>query len=421
MAAAEIGASTVAAARPRAEGELRYFARQPILNAAGAVHGYELLFRNAPKPSVRREHGEAVETMLDNAVMFGLEDLTNGLPAFVTCTQNAVVEGLVLVLTPRSTVLCLPASCDPSEELVEAVRRLKIRGFRLALDDFHWHHELHPLVKQADYVRLDFKRFDRDEQRRLQGIRGGSTIAVAQKTETPEDYQAATAKGFTLFQGNYFCRPVLLTKRKAPANCQLHFEIVRELYRDPIDVRKISELVRRDASLTYRLLRLVNSPVYGVQQEIRRIESAILTIGEEMFRRVVSLAVMSELNMNQPMEILHMALVRARFCELAGDRCGQPHAEQYLLGMMSLLPAMLRLSMEEIAPTLPLRAEIRDALKGTSNAERCALDWLESHERGDWAACDGIAAEQGMEQKEMARCYEEAVLWAGASLYSAGA
>jgi EAL and modified HD-GYP domain-containing signal transduction protein len=411
----------VSAEQPAREGELRYFSRQPILNATGHVHGYELLFRNGPKPGYRRDCGEAVETMLDSAVMFGLEGLTNGLPAFVACTEEALVKELVLVLTPSLTVLCLPASCAPSDKLVEALRSLKTRGYRLALDDFCWRDKLQPLVEQADYVRLDFRRFDAEEQRRLLRIRGGSTIAVAQKTETPEDYQAAEAKGFTLFQGNYFCRPVLLRKRKAPANCGLHFELVREIYRHPIDVGKIGQLVRRDASLTYRLLRLVNSPVYAIQQEIRRIESAILALGEETFRRVVSLAVMSELNMNQPVEILHLALIRARFCELSASRCDQAPAEQYLLGMLSLLPAMLGLPMEEITPTLPLRAEICEALAGTSNPERYLLDWLEFHERGEWTACDGIAAAHGLDRKELARRYEEAVVWAGTSLHSAAA
>lgn len=242
---------------------------------------------------------------------------------------------------------------------------------------------------------------------------------MAQKAETPEDYQAAGAKGFTLFQGNYFCRSVLLRKRKAPANCGLHFELVREVYHHPINVGKIGQLVRRDASLTYRLLRLVNSPVYAIQQEIRRIESAILALGEETFRRVVSLAVMSELNMNQSVEILHMALIRARFCELGASQCGQAPAEQYLLGMLSLLPAMLGLPMREITPTLPLRAEICEALAGTSNPERCLLDWLEFHERGEWEACDGIVEVFSLEPKELARCYEEAVLWARSSLHSA--
>lgn len=150
MATNERGESSAAAGQPARDDQLRYFSRQPILNATGHVHGYELLFRNGPKPGHRRDCGEAVETMLDSAVMFGLEGLTNGMPAFVACTEEALVKELVLVLTPRLMVLCLPASSTPSDKLVEALRKLKFRGYRIALDDFCWHDKLQPLVEQAD-------------------------------------------------------------------------------------------------------------------------------------------------------------------------------------------------------------------------------------------------------------------------------
>ena len=250
---------TTRAAQPKSAGEMRYVARQPILDLQGRVHAYDLLFRNDPETIFRRDAGLAIETMLDNEVIFGLESLTNGLPAFIECTAEALTEGWVLVLTPGLTVLGVSASLHPAPGLIDACRTLRARGFRLALDDFAWREIPHPLADRADYIRLDFRRFGEAEQRQLTA-RGLNSIAlVAQNVETQEDYQRACAKGFTLFQGGYFCHPVLLKKRKVPANRLAHFEIVRELYRDPLDVRKVSALVRRDASLTYRLLRLVNS------------------------------------------------------------------------------------------------------------------------------------------------------------------
>ena len=218
--------------------------------------------------------------------------------------------------------------------------------------------------------------------------------------------------GFTLFQGDYFCHPVLLKKRKVPTSRLTHFEIVRELYHDPIDIRKVSELVRRDTSLTYRLLRLVNSPIYSIYQEVRSVESAIIILGETTFRRIVSLAVLSELNGDQPAAILHMALVRARFCELAAGLCGQDASEQYLLGMLSLLPAMLGVPMGEIVPMLPLRGQVCEALTGINNPERNLLGWLECHERGEWASCDRIVAAHQLNPSKLVQFYLEAVTWA---------
>lgn len=407
------------AAPPTWAGEMRYVARQPIMNLHGHVHGYELLFRSAPEADVNPGADAATRTMLDNAVMFGLESLTNGLPAFVNCSAEALTEDLVLVLAPQMTVLSIPASLEVTPRLLESCRKLKSRGFRFALEDFSWRADLHPLAELADYIRLDFNQFGIAERHYLGSRDGGTLTMVAKKVETQDDYQRAREDGFTLFQGSYFIHPVLLKKRKVPANRLLHFEIVRQLHHDPIDVPQVSRLLLRDASLTYRLLRLVNSPLYAIQQEVRSIESAIIALGEDTLRRIVSLAVLSELNGQDPPEILHMALLRARFCELAAGLCRLNPAEQYLLGMISLVPAMLRMPMEELTPSLPLRAEICEALQGTMNPERCLLDWLESHERGDWDLCDLIAQSYGFRPERLMRCYAESVAWAGAALRSA--
>lgn len=405
-------------------GETRYVARQPILNLRGHVHAYELLFRNPPDAVLNRDTSvgdgadTAARTMLDNAVIFGLEWLTNGLPAFINCTLEALAEDLVLVLPPRKTVLAIPASIELTPRLLDTCRKLKNRGFRLALDDFAWKPDLRPLAELADYIRVDFQHIAGTERQFLRTLKSTPPLMMAKNVETQDDYARPTGEGFSLFQGSYFCHPLLLKKRKLPANHHLHFEIVRMLHHDPIDVRQISQLVLRDASLTYRLLRLVNSPLYAIQQEVRSIESAIIAVGENAFRRIVSLAVLSELNGEDPPAILQMALLRARFCELAAVLCQLDSAEQYLLGMLSLVPAMLRLPMEELTPSLPLRAEICEALQGADNQERSLLSWLESHERGDWQTCDRIARSMGLSRDQLMRAYADSTVWAEAALRS---
>ena len=405
-----------AAAQPKWAGEMRYVVRQPIMDLRGHVHGYELLFRNAPDAMANLGADVATRTLLDNAVIFGLEWLTNGLAAFVGCTAESLTEDLVLVLEPQQTVLGIPANLEPTPKLLECCRKLKGRGFRLALDDFGWRTNLKPLAELAGYVRVDWGSFGAAERQYLRSLECHAPTMVAKRVETQEENQKAREEGFTLFQGGYFCHPVLLKKRKLPANRLLHFEIVRMLYHDPIDIHQVSKLVLRDASLTYRLLRLVNSPIYAIYQEVRSIEAAIIAVGENAFRRIVTLAVLSEMNDEAPPEILHMALLRARFCELAAAGARLDAAEQYLLGMLSLVPAMLRLPMEELTPSLPLRAEICEALQGTVNPERCLLTWMECHEQGNWEACDRIALTNGLNGHELMRSYAESVVWAEAAL-----
>jgi EAL and modified HD-GYP domain-containing signal transduction protein len=400
-------------------GASRYVARQPILDLRGRVHGYELLFRAGPEAAFRGDGDLATRTMLDNTVMFGLERLTGGLPAFVNCTQEALTEQMVHVLPSSMTVLEILESLEPTPQLVNACRKLKSQGFRLALDDFTWKPKFDPLVELADYIKVDFMLTGAKERKQLLNRLSSITVALlAEKIETQEDYRLACDEGFTLFQGYYFCKPVLMENRKVPANRLFQIEILQLMQDEDMDLRKLTRLVKRDASLTYRLLRLVNSPVCAVRQEVRSIQSALLAVGEETFRRIATLAITSELGADQPAEVLRMAFMRGRFCESAAALCDLDPTEQYLLGMLSLLPAMLHVAMEDLTPSLPLREEIRQALLGAGNPVRILLNWLESHEHGEWAACDEAARANGLAQQELVERYAEAVEWAEAALKS---
>jgi EAL and modified HD-GYP domain-containing signal transduction protein len=341
-----------------------------------------------------------------------MDKLTCGATAFVNCTAEALARRLVDVLPPDKTVLQIPENLELDPKMVETCCKLKESGFRLALLDFNWDLMAHPLLCVADYLKVDFTRLDARSRQNLRKRLGEAPITLlANKIETQEAFRQASTEGFTLFQGYYFCHPELFKNAKVPANRLCHFEILRQLHKDPLELHTVSRLVMRDASLVYRLLRLVNSPIYAMRQEVRSIESAIMVVGEAAFRRIATLAILSELNAGQPPEILHMALVRARFCELAAPLCDQDSQEQYLLGMLSLLPAMLRYPMEAFAPELPLRNIIREALLGVAHPERCLLAWIEAHERNDQAAEYAITEAYGLNQQQLIHSYINAVVW----------
>jgi c-di-GMP-related signal transduction protein len=421
MASQDLPGQSSKAVQSEIESGLRYVARQPIMDLRSRMHGYELLFRAGPEAVFRGDGDLATRTMLDNTVIFGLDKLTGGLPAFVNCTRESLTDDLVHILPASMTVLEILESLEPTPELIAACRRLKCAGFRLALDDFSWQPKFEPLLELTDYIKVDFA-LARVEERKslLMRLKGMPVALIAEKVETQEVYKQAREEGFTLFQGYHFCRPVLMENRKVPSNRLSHIEILQLLQGDSFDLKKLTQLVKRDASLTYRLLRLVNSPMCAVRQEVSSIQSALLAVGEDTFRRIATLAIASELNGNEPVEILRMAFVRGRFCELAARLYGLDATEQYLLGMLSLLPAMLRLPMADLTPSLPLRSEIRHALEGADTPERSLLAWIEFHEHGDWAACDRVAKANGLNEEQLLKFYAESVVWAEDALTFAG-
>ena len=391
----------------------RYLARQPILDKRFQVRAYELLYRQGSSSMFAGDGEVATQTMIDNAVLFGLQNLTHSLPAFVNCTAEALTGEQIRMLPPDIAVLEILETVEPSAEVIEACRRLKGEHYRLALDDFVYEPALEPLIQIADFIKIDYLNTTIEQRRtifrHLKKFRG---TLLAEKIETRFDYEQASNDGCALFQGYYFCKPSFLSKRKVPANRFVHLRLLQMLQEHPLDLPQISEVIKQEPSVMYRLLRYVNSPLCGMRREVTSIQSAILTLGDDLIRRIGTLAVTSELNAGSSPEILRMALVRARFCEMLVLPGSLDATEEFMLGMFSMLPAMLQQPMKEALAGLPLRAQVRDALLGVANEIRWPLDWLEVQERAEFDKADVIAAESGADTALLADRFTRATSWA---------
>jgi EAL and modified HD-GYP domain-containing signal transduction protein len=346
-----------------------------------------------------------------------LKKLTGKLKAMVRIPIGKVSEQLAQLLPPSLTILELSAPSQPSQDLLAACAQLKSLGFRIALTDLLVEPEVKPMLLLADCVKVNLREtLPQDRGLLISMLRGTPAALLAEGVDSHADYEQARSEGFTLFEGYYFCEPVPHRNRRPPANQMLRIDILKALQRDPMDMHHIGELVKRDGPLAFQLLRLVNSPLWAVRQAVESIEVALLEVGETTFRRIATLAIASEFNGDQPAELLCMAMVRGRFCEAAASARGLAPFGQYLLGLLSLLPAMQGQPMIQVAPALPLAQEIRDALLGKKNSERALLGWLESYERGDWTGCDAAAHDDELSQPALQKIYIEAVAWAEAAL-----
>lgn len=395
--------------------------RQPILDLRGRVHAYELRFRG----DVDQEGARAWTNLIENSVNFGLErpselkKLTGKLTAFIRCPLEALSDQLAQFLPASLTILEIVPGPEVSPELIASCRQMKTLGFRLALDDFSLETQAGPLLELADYIKVDFARTPPETRRQLLNeLQGKEVKTVAKGVNTQVDLRKAREEGFTLFEGLYFCEALDVKNRRPPVNQMLRLNILKALQQNPMDMHKVSQLVVRDGPITYQLLRLVNSPLWGIRQKVESIELALLAVGETSFRRIATLAITAEFNGDQPAELLCMAILRGRICEVMASKRGLDPFGQYLLGLLSLLPAMQGQPMSEVIRTLPLDDDILAALMGKNNPQRVLLGWLENCERGDWAACDAAAEADGLDQRDLAKVYVDAVDWTETALHS---
>ncbi len=403
----------VPGAPPSDPAAFRYLARQPILDMHGRLRAYELLFRDGVAAGFQGDGDRASQTMIDNSILFGLQNLTNGLPAFVNCTAETLLSDSIHLLPPKATVLEVLETVEPTAEIVVACHRLKGAGYRIALDDFLYRPALEPLIEIADYIKIDYlNTTDARRIRDLIRLDQFTGVLLAEKVEDEAGFELARGEGCSLFQGYYFSKPTIVKKHRVPPNQHVHFQLLQLLGETPLDLPRIEEIVKSEPSLAYRLLRYANSPLFGTSGLITSIRSALIAVGDDQFRRIAALAVTCELNCGPSGEIVRMALVRARFCEMVAERSGLKPTDQFLVGLFSMLPSMLQKPMVEAIGGLSLRTPLRDALLGVTNAERHGLEWIESYERGDFERADDLAHFYRMDLESLGKAFTEAALWA---------
>jgi c-di-GMP-related signal transduction protein len=397
----------------------RFLARQPILDVHRSVVGYELLFRTGWENCFSGESDDATRQMLDNCVVMDIQSLTNGGLAFVNCTREALVSGLVKLLPPATTVLEILETVEPDAELVEACIALRKMGYVLALDDFVPRTEMRPLIEIASFIKVDFRASDGAQRRSIQRlVRGTRAALLAEKVEDHEEFRVAVAEGYKYFQGYFFCRPETRAQREIPHNRLNYLRLLAELTRTPLNFDEVRRILRSEASLCYRLLRLANSALMGRRSEITSIRDAFMLVGEDRFRTLACVSAASVLGQDQPPALTSLSLERARFCELLAPLIGENPAEQFMLGLLSLLDAVLQTPMELLATSLPLRPGAKVALLGGMNSVAIPLCMFRGFESGDWGACAGAADRLGLSEQTVARLYRNSLNWAAEALAS---
>jgi EAL and modified HD-GYP domain-containing signal transduction protein len=395
----------------------RFVARQPILNLHGEVVAYELLSRHGWENWFMGQPEEATRQTLDHCLCIGLETLTDKMPAFVHCTRESLVVKLAMLLPPRTTVLELAETLEPDAELLQACNDLRKLGYRLALDNFKPRPELQPLIEIADYVKVDFRSSDAYVRRQIQRMtRYGSAQLVAEKLEDREQFNIARAEHFEFFQGYFFCRPTVIASREIPSNRMNYLRVLTELTRQPMDLTEVTRIVELEESLCYRLLRLTNSASVAIESEVTSVRGALMLVGEDRFRMLVSVAASCVLGQNQAPALISLSLVRARFCELLAPRIGEDPAEQFLLGLLSLVDALLDSTMESVVRHLPLRKQAKAALLGAMNPVAIPLSLIRNFESGAWENCAGAAIDLDVSEETLAGLYLEAIQWATETL-----
>ena len=394
-----------------------FLARQQILNRELVVYGYELLFRNGVENYFRPVDGDiATRSLISDAVhIHNLEKLTDGRKSFINFTRNALVQDLYTVLPENTTVVEVLESVELDDELLDACRRVKQRGYTLALDDYILEPRFDPLLSIIDILKVEFPELSATQQQSvIESSRRYGFKLLAEKVETPEQYEFARQLGYDYFQGYFFCKPQMLSARRLPESSIQCLRLLHLISESELDVDQVEALIRGDLTLSYKLLRYLNSPMFRRQSPVQSVRHAITTLGQKPLQKWVSIIAIQGLSDQKPSDLMITCLIRARFSELLGEKLPD-HAlssECFIVGMFSLLDAMLDQPMKDILPELAISDGVRLALLRLESPLLPVVELSMAMENGDWSAIKRLTALLNIEEATAFRLHADSIEWA---------
>ncbi len=356
--------------------------------------------------------GETATSSLLSSSFFtvGIEKISGGKKVFINFTERLLTNGTPSMFPADKVVVEVLEDVPATPEIVNSCMQLVESGYSLALDDFVYQKNLIPLVELARIIKVDFRLTPTEEIEQLvRDLSEYGCLLLAEKIETYQEFERALAMGFSYFQGYFFARPEVLKNKDIGSSELTIMRLICEVNRIGFDIDKLEELINQDVSIAYKLLKYLNSSYFSRMQPLSSIREAIIYLGERGSRLFISLIAAGQLAAGKPLELLKTSIIRARFLELIGREMKKKSDDFFMLGLFSLLDAMLDNTMEFLLDKLPLTEAVNEALVHQQGELYPFLHLVERYETCQWSCVDDQLAKVGIPSERILEIYLEAV------------
>jgi EAL and modified HD-GYP domain-containing signal transduction protein len=385
-------------------------ARQPICGPGHRTFGYELLYRNSTANRSDIQNGEqaTARVILDSFTEIGLERIVGQGQAFINITREFIVGNLCRSLPKEKVVLEVLEDTDADSETLRALAALSQGGYKIALDDFVFDQKSFAFLPLCDFVKVDLRQIDRSTmERELPALRQRNLKLLAEKVESYEEYEFCKSLGFEYFQGYFFCQPNMLAKKKIPVNRVAVFQLLARLQDPNVAPSDLISIISNDLSLSYKLMRYINSAYFALPKKIESLHHAVRLVGTDRIRMLADLIMLASLG-DKPSELTVTALVRARMCESIASMLGFKNKEAFFtVGLFSCLDAFLDCDMAEALQSLPLSDEMKNALLHRSGLMGKVLSCVLFYENARWERLDVLR----LDREKLRAAYLDSIAW----------
>ncbi len=397
-----------------------FVARQPVFTAKEKIFGYELLFRLSLENSFPDIDGStATSGVLANTFFsFELDKILAGKPGLVNFTRDLIVKRTPLLFPEKHIIIEVLEDIEPEPEVIQALHEFKRQGFRIALDDFVYDKKFDEMIALSSIIKFDIMDTPLDTlEPVLESLKSGPPITLlAEKVETHEEFKQAKEMGFGLFQGYFFSKPEILSKKDISANQITKLKLVSAAGKRDPDLAAIEDLIKKDVSVSFKLLKFINSAYFQRPNPVDTIKDAMMFLGIDELKKFISVVVVSDLNPGKPNELIRSSVVRARMCEQCGTMLKTHFSteELFTIGLFSSMDAIMDMPMDEILTSISLSNKIKDALLGKDRQFSQLKTLVTSFEQGQWTTPVYKKIEGGRLGNKMPGFYLDAIQMADA-------
>ncbi|WP_031480198.1 EAL and HDOD domain-containing protein [Maridesulfovibrio frigidus] len=396
-----------------------FVARQPVFTRERAIWGYELLFRNSERSMTADVSNEDAATSQVIADGFGLiqEDLVHGQRLLVNFPRNMILSDAADLLPTEVCVIEILENVDPDPEVIEALTLLKDQGYTLALDDYIGQEGFEKFLEIADIIKVDCLELPvEDLERIVSSLSKYKSILLAEKVEDNEMFVRCLDLGFDLFQGFFFSRPEIIPGKKMSSNNLNKMRLLRSISGSDFNVEDLAKAINSDVSISYRLLRFMNSPSFGLPNVVKSIKQAVALIGYRKLAGWLRVILLSDLSSGPAgSELAFLSIKRAKFLELLAldvEKVSLPSESMFLLGLFSLLDVLLGKPMTALLKELPIEDNLMSALCGKESDASIWLELVVAFEKANWEVVSSIIEEQHLSPLATAQNHLAAMQWA---------
>lgn len=398
-------------------------ARQPILNHELKIVAFELLYRmkgGTNHAVINDEDSATIDVLLAAYNDLSISDVVGNQQAFVNFTSNIIINNIP-PLPPKQLVIELLEGQEVTPELIKALKQLRSKGYKIALDDFCLTKETLSLIECADIIKLDV--LDQEPKKwanYIPKLKQRGIIMLAEKVESHEIFEECKALGFELFQGYFFAKPKILSGKKMSRDKTTVLTLLNKLNSTDVDYDEVIDLISADVNLSYQLLRTVNSGMYSFTKKVESVRQAAIALGINHLKNWVNLLALGSLE-NKPQALIDIAMTRAKMCENIGKAINKKEAADayFTVGLFSVIDAFFDMPLDMLIDKLSLKQEMIDALLTQKGTMGLCIHATIQHQEGyiDNPTLKALN-NYGISQKMMTQFYLDSLTWAASKVAS---